>query len=290
MELATAERPASSLPWARWLSSHVRLRRDNTALWVPSLILLIMVGACFLGPIIMNMPTGTGLFTPNLPIGSSGHLLGTDTLGNDVLAQCLYGGRISFEVGFGAIAIGGILGSAIGLLAAYYGGVVDPLIMRCLDVLLAFPGLILALALAAALGPSEHNEIIAISFFTIPVYARLARAQTLQIRERDFVVASRLIGGRRNYIAARHVYPNIVPTLLTFAPLGIGIAMLVEATLSFLGVGVRPPTPSWGNIIAQGQEHINTQPRFVIVPVLFLLATVFSLNLVGEQLRVRYSR
>lgn len=268
------------------------LTRSNFAFWIPGLVLVVIILACFFGPELFNLPVGSisSLGQANLPIGSPGHLLGTDQLGNDTLSRALYGGRVSFEVSFGAIGLGALGGSNIGLLAGYLGGKVEVVIMRFLDMMLAFPGLIIALALAAVLGPSIRDEILAISFFTVPTYARLARAQTLRVRDRDFIISSRLIGARRRYVALRHVYPNIIPTLLTFMPLGLGISMLVEATLSYLGVGVRPPAPSWGNMIAAAQEIIQSDPAQVLVPSMFLLVTVFCLNLFGEQVRLRYSK
>lgn len=271
---------------------HLPFRRDNVALWVPGMVVFLMALTCFVGPKLFGLPAGSfsSLGAANLPPLSPGHLLGTDGLGNDLLSRCLYGGRVSFEVSFGSIGIGALIGSNLGLLAGYKGGIVEIVIMRIFDMMLAFPGLLIALALAAALGPSLRNEIIAISFLTIPTYARLARAQTLRVRGRDFVISSRIIGGSSRHVAWRHVYPNIIPTLLTFLPLGLGITMLVEATLSYLGVGVRPPAPSWGNLIAQGQAVLNQFPYQTIVPAAFLLVTVFALNLFGEQVRIRYSK
>jgi peptide/nickel transport system permease protein len=266
--------------------------KANLPFWIPGALLILIILACYFGPWLFDLPTGSisSLAQANLPIGTPGHLLGTDQLGNDTLSRALYGGRVSFEVSFGAIGLGALVGSNVGLTAGYLGGKVEIVIMRFLDMMLAFPGLIIALALAAVLGPSIRDEILAISFFTVPTYARLSRAQTLRVRERDFVVSSRIIGAKRRYVALRHVYPNIIPTLMTFMPLGLGISMLVEATLSYLGVGVRPPAPSWGNMIAAAQEIILSDPSQVLVPITFLIVTVFCLNLFGEQVRLRYSK
>jgi peptide/nickel transport system permease protein len=262
------------------------------SLIIPSAALLAMIGACYLGPAIGNLgpPSDANLSAANLPVGSPGHPLGTDMLGNDLLTRCLFGGRASFEIGFSAIFIGFAIGSNLGLIAGFYGGKLELFIMRVVDVLLSLPALIIALAIAFALGPSLQNLIFAICFFTIPGYVRLSRAQTLRNRGREFVVAARIMGGRRMYVALHHLWPNNLPTLLTFLPLGIGIAMLVEAALSFLGVGIKPPTPSWGNMIAQGQTYINRYPQDVIIPGLFLLYTITCLNLIGEQIRLRWAK
>jgi peptide/nickel transport system permease protein len=146
------------------------------------------------------------------------------------------------------------------------------------------------MCIAAFLGPSEHNEIIAIAFFTIPHYARLARAATLKLRERQFVLVGRVMGARPSYINFRHVYPNVVPQLITIFPLTASTAMVIEATLSFLGLGIRPPAPSWGNMLYQGETYISTHPADVLVPAIALALTVWCLNLIGEQLRIRVSR
>ena len=252
-------------------------------------MLLVIAFACFFAPPLFNIhPAMDGnILDANLPIGSPGHLLGTDQLGDDFLARTLWGGRVSLGVGAGATALGFLLGSNIGLLAGYFGGAVDTVIMRILDVFLAFPALILALCVAAYLGPSERDEILAIAFFTVPSYARLARASTLRLREREFIVAGRVMGCNPWRLSLRHIYPNILPALITVAPLTIAVSMVIEASLSFLGLGVRPPLPSWGNMIASAQDLMSLYPAYIIVPGLFLFVTVFCFNLVGEQVRNR---
>jgi len=279
--------PAVEAIWRfRWL------RAKNLPLIVPLALFIGVLGACFLGPAIGHLgpPSGADILDANLPVGAAGHPLGTDQLGNDMLTRCLFGGRASFEIGFSTISIGFIIGSTFGLIAGFYGGTIELIIMRIVDVLLSLPALIIALAVASALGASLRNEIFAISFFTVPGYIRLARAQTLRRRTQDFVVMARVMGGRRLYVALKHVYPNILPSLMTFFPLGVGIAMLVEATLSFLGLGIKPPQPSWGNMIAIGQSYISTNPALVLIPSLFLLLTITTLNLIGEQVRVRWAK
>jgi peptide/nickel transport system permease protein len=279
--------PSVQTVWKlRWL------RKRHLALVVPSVILVVIVGACYLGPAIGNLgpPSVNNLANANLPIGSGGHLLGTDMLGNDLLTRSLFGGRASFEIGFGSIGIGFIIGSFFGLIAGTYGGTTELVIMRIVDILLSLPALIIALAVASALGASLRNEIFAISFFTVPAYVRITRAQVLRQRSREFVLASRIMGGSRFFVAIRHIYPNVLPTLMTFFPLGVGTAMIVEAALSFLGLGIKPPQPSWGNMIALGQSYLSTEPLDVIVPSIFLLLTVTSLNLLAEQLRLRWAK
>jgi peptide/nickel transport system permease protein len=264
-------------------------RRAQLGLWVPVGLLVFIILACFFAPPLFDIhPAMDGnILDANLPFGSPGHLLGTDQLGDDFLARTLWGGRVSLEVGAGATALGFLIGSNVGLLAGYFGGAIDSVVMRILDVFLAFPALILALCVAAYLGPNERDEILAIAFFTVPSYARLARAATLRLREREFIIAGRVMGANPWRVTIRHVYPNIVPVLITVAPLTIAVSMVIEASLSFLGLGVRPPLPSWGNMIASAQDFMNQYPMYIIVPSVCLFVTVFCFNLIGEQIRNR---
>jgi len=225
----------------------------------------------------------------NLPPLSPHHLFGTDNLGNDVFSRILYGGRVSLEVGFGATAIGMAVGGVIGMFAGYRGGVQEAVVMRVLEILLAFPALVLAIIVSTYLGPSELHVIWAISFFSIPAFARLARASTLRVREYTFIGAAQLGGSSDRSILFRHIAPNVFPQLMTYGLLGVGIAIIVEAALSFLGLGVPPPGPSWGNMIAVSQQNLTTAPDLLIIPAAFLFATVLSLNLVGDALRARWA-
>ena len=223
-----------------------------------------------------------------MPPFSPHHLFGTDELGNDVFSRILYGGRVSLEVGFGSVLIGGVIGGTIGAVAAFKGGLGEVIVMRLLEVLLAFPSLVLAIVIATYLGPSEIHVIWAISFFSIPAFARLARANTLRLRQLDFIFAARLCGTGDRRIVLRHLVPNIRSQLITFGLLGVGISIVVEAALSFLGLGVPPPGPSWGNMIAVGEQNLTSYPDLVIIPSAFLFATVLAVNLLGDSLRRRW--
>jgi peptide/nickel transport system permease protein len=221
------------------------------------------------------------------PLNSGGivNLLGTDISGNSLFSRLLYGGQVSIEVGLGATAIGFVIGSLLGTFAGYLGGVVDAIVMRILDIQLAFPGLILALAIASYLGPSELHVIYALSFFSIPTYGRLTRAQALRLRERDFIAASRSMGASVWYVMRRHMSPNIVPQMLTYAFLQIGQAIIAEAALSYLGAGIPFPQPSWGNMIRTGQDYLPVRPDFVLIPGAMLFLTILSCNLLANGLR-----
>jgi peptide/nickel transport system permease protein len=268
------------------------LRRRDLDLWVPCVILGALVVGCFILPLAGVVPDpAAGDLTQTLrPPLSPGHILGTDTIGRDVMSRILYGGRTSIEVGLAVNAIGIVAGGLIGMFAGFRRGVLDSVIMRVLDVMLAFPALILTIVIATYLGASELNVIWAISFFSIPAYARLARAVTLKMREQVYIDAARMSGRSDRAILLRHIAPNVLPQLGTYSLLQVGIVVMIEATLSFLGAGVGPSQASWGTMIATGQTYLSTNPSLVLVPSAFLFLTVVSLNLLGDGLRSRYGR
>jgi peptide/nickel transport system permease protein len=258
---------------------------------VPATILVLLLFFCFIWPLVYPVPkpVGGSLTTTNLPLWSPGHILGTDTVGNDVMSRILYGGRVSFEVAAAVQAIGLVVGGLIGMAAAYRGGWTEAVLMRILDVFIAFPSLVLVLAIADSLGPSEPHVIMALSAFSIPAFARVARAATLRLRDRPFIVAARLSGTRAWRIMFLHLVPNMMPQMLTFTMLGASLTIILEGALDFLGYGIPQPTASWGNMIATGQSFVSVYPRYVIVPSIFLLVTALSLNLLGDGLRARWN-
>ena len=252
--------------------------RSRIGVIVPGAMVAFIFLLCFVWPIIgpVPPPTGGNILNSSLPIGSPGHILGTDAVGNDEWSRILYGGRASLEIALAVQAIGIVLGGLIGAIAGYLGGWRDTTIMRLLDVLIAFPGLVLAVAIAQGLGPSELHTIWALSFFSVPAAARISRAATLRVREETFITAARLSGTSFPRMLLGHIAPNILPQLLTYALLGMGIIMILEGT------------PSWGNMIAQGQSTLSAQPRYVFLPSAALFITVVSFNLLGEGLRARW--
>ena len=223
---------------------------------------------------------GIALATPSLV-----HLLGTDNNGRDVLTRVIWGTRISLIAGLTSVAIGVIAGSVLGLMAGYWGGPIDDLLMRLVDAVLSFPALVLALALGAVLGAGLGGVLVALGVVYTPTFARLMRGQVLTIRTREYVHAARLLGGRDWWILARHVLPNTATPIVVQASLSIGFAILAEASLSFLGLGVQPPDPAWGSMINAGRGYLQQAPWMVFGPGAALFLTVLALNFVGDGIR-----
>ncbi len=216
---------------------------------------------------------------------SAAHLLGTDTLGRDVLSRVIYGARISLLVGFVAVGLATLIGVLVGALAGYYGGVVDAVLMRLVDLMLCFPTLFLILAVIAVLGPSIWNIMVVIGVTGWMGVARLVRAEFLSLREREFVVAARALGASDARLIWRHLLPNALTPVMVSATLGVAGAILTESALSFLGLGVQAPTPSWGNILTMGKDNLEIAWWLSVFPGLAILVTVMSYNLLGEGIR-----
>jgi peptide/nickel transport system permease protein len=254
--------------------------------------LLAILVVTLLSPAILTIPppVGGSVLEANLPLFSPGHLLGTDINGNDIASRLIHGGQTSLLIAATVNLIGLLLGSALGAASAWLGGAADAAIMRVLDVLLAFPSLILVIAVAQALQPSAINTIWALSFFSVPAFARVARASTLRLREQPFMTAAGLCGTRSWRVLTRHIAPNIFPQLATFALLGMGTVINIEGAVSFLGLGVPLPQPSWGNMIHQGQMTLSVTPWLVLLPSVCLLVSVLSFNLLSEALRTRWGK
>ena len=216
---------------------------------------------------------------------SAEHLMGTDKLGRDVFSRMLYGSRISLLVGAGVVATAAGIGTLLGLVAGYTGGLVDELLMRLTDIFFAFPALILAMAIAGALGPNLRNALIAIAAVTWPVYARLIRGQVLALKEQEFILAARALAVPRRRIILRHLLPNTLAPLLVQATFDLGAAITAVAGLSFIGFGAQPPTPEWGVMISEGRNYLATQWWLATFPALGILLVVAAFNLLGDGLR-----
>jgi peptide/nickel transport system permease protein len=261
------------------------LLRQHPRVLVAASLLLFLALVALLAPWIAPQDPITTHPDDNLLPPGLGHLLGTDELGRDLLSRVIWGSRVSLPVAFVAVAVGLFVGGTIGLLAGYRGGFTDLLLMRLIDGILAFPALILAIALVAALGPSLRNAMIAIGIVQIPVYARLTRAQVLQLKTQDFVMAARAVGVRPRRIVLRHLLPNLANPLIVQVSLSAAFAILAEAVLAFLGLSIQPPTPDWGFMINTGARFLANDPWLAIAPGLAICLAVFGFNWLGDALR-----
>jgi peptide/nickel transport system permease protein len=216
---------------------------------------------------------------------SAGHIFGTDEYGRDIWARMIHGARLSLLIGLASTAVAIVIGSSVGVIAGWYGGRLDAFAMQVMDVLLAFPSLILGMIVVAMLGPSLANIILAIALTSIPAFARIARAPTIAIKGRDFIDACRSFGFSTPRILVRHVLPNIVAEILVMGALWLANAIRTEASLAFIGLGLRPPTPTWGGMIREGFDNILDSPWLAVVPGTAVLLVIFSLNLIGDGLR-----
>jgi peptide/nickel transport system permease protein len=271
------------------------LRRDSSAMVGLALIVLIVLAA-LLAPVLAPhdpteqfrdglTPDGQPMPSTLLTEGSWRFPLGTDANGRDLLSRILYGARVSLLVGVLANALAVALGTLVGSVAGYFGNPIETLLMRFTDIMMAFPTLLLAMTLVAILKPSLWIIILVIGLVYWTWIARVAYGQVLALRQRDFVTAARAIGAKRRYTLVRHILPQLVPTIIVWGTLGIATNVMLEASLSYLGIGVQPPTPSWGGMIQQAQSFYRTAPWMVIFPGLAIMMTVFAFNLLGDGLR-----
>lgn len=264
-----------------------RLRRflANPGAVAGGAIIVAFVIVALLAPAIAPYEPNAMVFTAVEEPPSAAHPFGTDDLGRDVLSRVLYGARISLQVGLIAVGIAATVGTLLGLAAGFLGGAWDAVIMRAMDVMLAFPGILLALAIVAILGPGLFNTMIAVGVAAIPVYARTARASTLSVLELDYVVAARGLGARAGRVALRYVLPNIMAPVIVLATVGVATAILSAAGLSYLGLGAQPPTPEWGAMLSDARAYLRSSWWIATFPGLAIMLVVMGFNLLGDGLR-----
>lgn len=244
------------------------------------LIVLAALAAPLLAPYDPNVQdTARRLEAP-----SNQHLLGLDDLGRDVLSRVIFGARVSLRVGFSVVLLAALTGVTLGAISGYFGGAIDVLVMRLCDILLAFPGILLAIALVAVLGPSLNNVILALAVIGWVGYARLVRGQVLKVREMEYVTAAKALGAKSPRVILRHVLPNVINPVIVMATLGLAGAILSEAALSFLGLGVQPPTPSWGAMLTAGRRYLGLANHLAIFPGAAIMLAVMGLNFLGDGL------
>ncbi|EGL82836.1 ABC-type transporter, integral membrane subunit [Caldalkalibacillus thermarum TA2.A1] len=281
---STPPTPSASHTLTSWKVFLKKLAKNKVAMLGGILILLLIVIALFPSFFATHDPYAQNLQN-KLAKPSAEHWLGTDHLGRDIYSRIIYGTQITLYVGFVSVCIGAFFGVILGIVAGYYGGWIDSLIMRIMDVLLAFPGILLALAIVSALGPALINMIIAVGFFAIPTFARIVRGSTLAVRKLEYIEAVRALGARDGKIIFRHVLPNVLSPIIVQATLYIATAILVASGLSFLGLGAQPPAPEWGAMLANGRNYIWDSPHVSLYPGLAIMITVLAFNLLGDGLR-----
>jgi peptide/nickel transport system permease protein len=272
-------------PRSLWRDAWRRLRYSVTARIGMAIVAIILLAAV-VTPIVdpYNPKLDSDLPNARQP-PSWQHIMGTDNLGRDIFRRILHGARLSLSVGLVAVTVSGTGGTVLGLISGYFGGAVDMVIMRFIDILMAFPGMLLAIAIVAVRGTGLFNTIVAISVVGVTGYARLVRSMVLSLREREYVLAAHMVGVRNPRIIFRHVLPNSLAPIIVSATMGIGGTILTAAALGFLGLGAQPPAPEWGVMISDGRPFLRQTPHMVFFPGMAIMFTVLGFNLLGDGLR-----
>lgn len=281
INISLTEKPVKK---SRWLAFMKKLAKNKAAIAGAIVVLTVFILAILAPWIAPYDPTHIEM-SKKFQGPSAEHWLGTDDKGRDILSRLLYGSRISLTVGILSTLLGAVVGVVLGIVAGYYGKWIDSLIMRICDVLLAFPGILLALAIISILGPSTTNTIIAIAIFAVPTFARIVRGSTLSVKKLEYVDAIRAMGSRDSRIIFKHILPNITSPIIVQATLYIASAIITASALSFLGLGTQPPTPEWGTMLANGRSYIQQAPHLTLFPGLVILLVVVGFNLFGDGLR-----
>lgn len=274
-------RPRVVSPGRRSLARFVRRRTAVVGGIVSAVFVVMMLLGLWIAP---YSPAATD-YNYTLQLPSLAHLAGTDDFGRDILSRIIVATRYSLGMGLGAVSLGAALGMAWGIASGFYGRAFDNVSMRIVDIMLAFPGILLAIVVVAILGPGLVNVVLAIGVFTIPSFARLARAPALAAKAQEYAQAARALGASNGRIMVRHLLPNVLPSCLVYVTLRIGTAILTASSLSFLGLGVQPPTPEWGAMLAQSRIFLNVAPHLVIGPGLAISLAVLGFNLLGDGMR-----
>jgi len=257
----------------------------NPVLLISSIMILLVVLSAILAPLITPYDPSEMNSKVRLSAPSVEHWFGTDQFGRDVFTRVIYGSRLSLQIAITAVFTAVVIGGIIGILSGYYGGWLDAITIRIMDVMVAFPSLLLALFLVAILGPDIKNLILAISLTRIPYFARLTRAEVASLERRPFVEAGRMVGATNFRIMIFHLLPNVFPLILVFATMDIATAVIAESSLSYLGLGAQPPTPSWGRMLTEARGFLGRAAWLSIYPGIFLMVTIISFNLLGDSLR-----
>jgi peptide/nickel transport system permease protein len=261
-----------------------RLRRNKLAVF-GLIILLVLVLTAIFADVISPYPYDIQNYNETFLTPSWQHPFGTDNFGRDILSRVMYGSRISLLVGFISLASGALVGCLLGAIAGYFGGKTDTIIMRGTDILMSIPGLVLAISIATTLGPGLVNVMIAVGISSIPKFCRVVKGSTLTVIGQDYVEAAHAIGASSTRIVGKYIFPNVLAPIIVQATLGVGVAIIMAAALSFLGLGIQPPTPEWGNMLSSARTDMRNYPHMVLFPGLAIMLTVLGLNLFGDGLR-----
>lgn len=280
----TQETLPSGTRLVQWKSFYHRLKKNKAALF-GGYFLLLMILVAIIGPLLTQYDPTKVDYSTKLLKPSADHWFGTDHNGRDIFTRIIHGMRLTLSVGFISVIIGAAFGVVLGIISGYYGGKWDALIMRITDVMLAFPGILLALAVVSVLGKNLFNVIIAVSIFSIPTFARVVRGSTLAVRKLEYIDAMRSLGASDGRIIFGHILPNITSPIIVQATLRIAVAILTASGLSFLGLGAQPPTPEWGAMLNDGRNYIMDHPHVALFPGLSIVFVVIAFNLLGDGLR-----
>ena len=267
-----------------WRDAWRRLRKNKSAMLGLIILVLLILCAVF-ADFIAPHPYDLQDYAHTFESPSADHLFGTDNFGRDILSRVIHGARISLVVGFSSIITAIIVGGLLGAISGYYGGRLDNILMRAMDILMSIPGMLMAISLAAAMGPGLTNMVIAIAIADIPVYARVVRSSVLTIKDQEYIEAAQSIGASDARIILKHIIPNCIAPIIVQATLGMAGAILSASSLSFLGLGIQPPTPEWGSMLSAARQYIMNYPHMCIFPGLAIMITIFALNMLGDGLR-----
>lgn len=274
---------------ARVVARRTRRRGRGVLFWLALGWLGLIVLAAVTAPLLpLPDPDDQDIVNRLAPPFSEGHVLGTDGLGRDILSRLAFGAQVSLVISFSAVSIGVVVGGSVGMAVGYVRGWVESVTMWALNVILAFPGLVLLLGLVAFVGQSLTAITLVVGFLSVPIYARVARATTLAVSQRDFVLAARALGARGRWIMFREILPNVVLPLAAFGLVALGVVIVLEGSLAFLGLSVKAPNPTWGSMIAEGRQHLSSTTHLALIPSLVMFLTVLAVNFVGDVLRSRF--
>ncbi|MGN7387349.1 nickel transporter permease [Sporosarcina sp. SAFN-015] len=261
-----------------------RLRKNKAAVVGGVLVLFFILIGIF-GPYLTSMDPNSPQIANKLKPPSAEHWFGTDNYGRDIFTRIIHGMGITMKVGFFSVALGGVVGVFLGIISGYYGGKLDTVIMRIMDILLAFPGILLALAIVSVLGGSLQNVIIAVGIFSVPAFARIVRGSTLTVRKLEYIDAIKALGAKDGRIIFKHILPNVLSPIIVQLTLRIATAVLTASGLAFLGLGAKPPTPEWGAMLSEGRAYMREAPHLVLFPGVMIVIVVLAFNIFGDGLR-----